>query len=210
MIFVLMGPPGAGKGTQCEMITARDEYSKLATGDLLRKNIKDGTKLGLYAKDIMAKGLLLPDDVLLDLVKDGLSNRGTEHFVLDGYPRTVKQGQDLIELVGSELKAVVHIDVPEEELISRISGRRVCSDCGTNYHLTHLPPTKDGICDKCDSKLLTRPDDSIEKIKVRLAVYHEQTEPLETFFSEKGLYHKVNGIGESDEVLKEILSLLQA
>ncbi len=209
MIFVLMGPPGAGKGTQCDLLVEKQKYAKLATGDVLRKNIDQGTELGKYAKDIMANGLLLPDDVLLKLVKSGLKELASaKGIILDGYPRTTPQAQDLIDLVGKELKAVIHIDVPVDVLIARIAGRRVCGNCGASYHIAKRPPKKDGFCDKCLNKLVSRPDDEMEKIKVRVGVYKEQTEPVISFFKNLGLYHKIEGSGETDVVFRDVLNVI--
>ncbi len=210
MIFVLMGPPGAGKGTQCDLIVAKRKLAKLSTGDYLRKQIADGTALGNFAKDIMNRGELVPDDLLLKLIKSGLSDLGNTNIILDGYPRTLRQASDLMELVGKDLAAVVHIDVGEKTLVERLSGRETCGQCGASYHKASRPAKKAGICDKCGGTLVRRPDDVEEKIKVRLRIYREETEPVIDFFAKRGLYVKVDGNADFDIVSDRVMRAFDA
>jgi len=210
--LVLLGPPGAGKGTQASAIVKKYNIPHISTGDIFRANIKAGTELGKKAKEYMDKGLLVPDDLVVSIVKERLAeNDCKEGFLLDGFPRTVNQGEALdIELEQMELKLdkVVNIDVEREVLIERAIGRRICKSCGATYHIKFNPPTVRSVCDKCGGELYKRSDDSVETVHQRLEVYRKQTEPLIAYYQKQGILYTVDGSRDIDQVFAEITSYL--
>ncbi|HHX77908.1 MAG TPA: adenylate kinase [Firmicutes bacterium] len=212
MRLVLMGPPGAGKGTQAEGLTKAYKITHISTGDMFRAAIKEGTDLGLKAKEYMDKGQLVPDDIVVGIVAERLREECEKGFLLDGFPRTLEQAKALetrLGDMGSCLDAVINIDVPDKELIERLTGRRVCRECGTSYHLKFNPPQVRNICDNCGGELYQRVDDTIETVKERLEVYSRQTQPLIDYYREKGLLLNVDGTQEIAAVLKDIKAGLE-
>lgn len=192
MNLILMGAPGAGKGTQSEKISEKWGIPAVSTGDILRAAIKEGTSLGQTAKSYMDAGKLVPDEIVIGIIKEYLNSSACENgFILDGFPRSIKQAQALDEM-GVRIDAVLSIEVPDEKIVERMSGRRVCT-CGASYHTVYKPSQKDGICDKCGAELYIRKDDAPETVKNRLETYHTQTEPLKEFYQKKGLLITVVG-----------------
>jgi adenylate kinase len=212
MNIVLFGPPGSGKGTQAKMLAERYGIPHISTGDILRENLKNETKLGLEAKAYMEKGELVPDEILIGIIKERLSQPDCDSgFLLDGYPRTLPQAEALRAILRElvkELDLVLNIDVPDAELIKRLSGRRMCS-CGASYHLVFNPPKRAGVCDRCGHELYQRADDREEAIVNRLEVYKRQTQPLIAYYTRAGLMATVNGAAEIPEVFAEITRVLQ-
>lgn len=210
MILILLGPPGAGKGSQATKIINNFGVTHISTGDIFRKNIKEETELGLKVKEIIASGSLVSDELTNELVFDRLSNETLNAgFMLDGYPRNINQAKALDEWLSKnsrELTKVIYIDAV---LISRISGRRVCKNCGATYHVTNLPPKVEGICDVCGSQLVQRPDDNEETARQRIEIYEEQTSPLINYYEKVGKLQKFNGNNEIDEVYVEIENSLK-
>ena len=207
MNLILLGAPGAGKGTQAEVLSKKLGIPTISTGNILRAAIKDGTPTGLKAKAYMDEGKLVPDDVIIGIIQERLQAddcRGG--YILDGVPRTIAQAEAM-EKAGIRFDAVVSIQVPEEEILKRMTGRRVCEACGSSYHITALPPKKEGVCDACGGRLVQRKDDTPETVKARLAVYHKETEPLVDFYARRGLLKSVDGVGK-DEVTAQILKVL--
>lgn len=211
MIVLLIGAPGAGKGTQADLLAAKVGYRKISTGDALRKHVKAGTPIGKQAEAIMARGELVPDQVLLQILNEELGSNSKETVILDGYPRNVTQADTLMKFVQNThpVKCCLHLDVARSELITRLSGRRVCSACGTSYHVETSPPHADGVCDKCGGKVVQRPDDEPKSIAVRLDVYDKNTQPVLDFFRERDLYCKVNGSGSPDEIFNELKDVIK-
>ncbi len=204
--FIFLGPPGAGKGTQAEIIAKKHGLVKISTGDILREAVKNGTELGKLADGYMKAGELVPDEIMLGLIEEQLE-KIDKGFILDGFPRTVKQAEGLDELLKKKnmpLKAVILLDVPDEEIVKRLSARRVCPNCGAVYNMIYNPPKNDEICDVCGTKLVQRKDDNPETIKRRLAVYHEQTAPLIDYYKEKGLLVRIDGTGEPEKITRAI------
>lgn len=212
MRVVLLGPPGAGKGTQAKKIADEYHIVHISTGDLFRENIKNQTELGKKAQAYMNKGELVPDELVIDLVKDRIVRDDCANgYLLDGFPRTVAQASALSEFnmsIGKPLTAAIDIEVPEDKLIDRIVGRRVCGDCGASYHVTFNPPKVDGKCDRCGGDLVQRADDSEETVKTRLAEYHEKTAPLVDYYSDKNILVKIDGDQAPDNVTKAIFDAL--
>ncbi|WP_010652074.1 adenylate kinase [Oceanobacillus massiliensis] len=212
MNLILMGLPGAGKGTQAEKINNKYNIPHISTGDMFRLAIKEGTDLGKKAKEYMDQGNLVPDEVTIGIVKERLSKPDCNNgFLLDGFPRTIAQAEALQQLLTDldrSIDYVLHVDVPEEKLVERLTGRRICPTCGTTYHVVYNPPKEEGICDKDGSKLIQRDDDQPETVKKRLSVNIEQTQPLLDFYQDKGYLVKVNGDRDIDEVFQEIQSIL--
>jgi adenylate kinase len=206
MIIVLMGAPGAGKGTQADLLVERSGYRKISTGDALRKHVKLGTHVGKQAGEIMARGELVPDQVLLQVLKEEIGSNPKEVIILDGYPRNLSQAETLKGVVEGTHPVVgcMHLDVSRQDIVSRLSGRRVCSGCGASFHITANPPKKDGVCDKCAASLYQRPDDDPKSISVRLDVYDKTTEPVLDYYRKRGLYRKINGGGVTNEIFKEL------
>ncbi len=212
MKIIMLGAPGAGKGTQAKRIAEKYGIPHISTGDIFRANIKNGTELGKEAKKYMDEGQLVPDEltvrILLDRVADADCKNG---YVLDGFPRTIPQAEVLtseLEKLGEKVDFAIDVDVPDENIINRMSGRRACLKCGATYHLKYLKPAKDGICDKCGSELVLRDDDKPETVKKRLGVYHEQTQPLIDYYTKAGVLHTVDGTKEPDEVFEAIVEIL--
>lgn len=207
-----MGLPGAGKGTQAEKINEKYKIPHISTGDMFRLAIKEGTDLGKKAKEYMDQGNLVPDEVTIGIVKERLAKEDCkEGFLLDGFPRTIAQAEALQELTADLNKTidyVLHVDVPEEKLVERLTGRRICPTCGTAYHVIYNPPKEEGICDKDGSQLIQRDDDQPETVKNRLAVNVEQTQPLLDFYQDKGYLVKVDGDRDINDVFHEIESIL--
>ncbi|WP_156291747.1 adenylate kinase [Oceanobacillus salinisoli] len=212
MNLILMGLPGAGKGTQAEKINNKYNIPHISTGDMFRLAIKEGTELGKQAKQFMDQGELVPDEVTIGIVQERLSKDDCKNgFLLDGFPRTIAQAEALQKLLaemGQTIDYVVHVDVPEEKLVERLTGRRICPTCGTAYHVIFNPPKEEGICDKEGSQLVQRDDDKPETVKNRLSVNMEQTQPLLDFYDKKGYLVKVNGDQEIDEVFQDIQGFL--
>jgi adenylate kinase len=212
MNLVLMGLPGAGKGTQAERIVADYQIPHISTGDMFRAAISDGTELGIKAKSFMDKGELVPDDVTIGIVRERLSKDDcSKGFLLDGFPRTVPQAEAL-ETILSDLKRtinyVINIDVDQSILMDRLTGRRICKQCGATYHLIYNPPAKDGVCDKCGGELYQRADDNAETVGTRLEVNVRQSQPLLSFYEEKGYLRNINGQQDINDVYEDIQELL--
>ncbi|WP_352419140.1 adenylate kinase [Proteiniborus sp.] len=209
MRLILLGPPGAGKGTQAVNIVEKYKIPHISTGDIFRKNIKEGTDLGKKAKEYMDKGLLVPDDLVVAIVKDRLTEKDcVEGFLLDGFPRTVVQADSLdVELNGLnyELDKVINIEVSKEELIDRAVGRRVCKDCGATYHIKFNPSKVEGKCDVCGGELIQRKDDTVETVTKRIEVYLEQTQPLIDYYGKKGILINIDGKQNIDKVFQDIV-----
>ena len=215
MKLVLLGPPGAGKGTQAERIKSRHGLAHLSTGDMLREAVAEGTEVGRQAKDIMAAGRLVPDDLIIRLVEERVRQPDCAGgFVLDGFPRTRGQAEALDMLLarhGQKLDAVVEIAVDDDTLVERIAGRFSCANCGAGYHDRFKPTRTPGVCDACGSTELTRrPDDNAETVRARLRAYHDQTAPLLPYYRDKGLLVTVDGVAEIDQVTEEIIRKLDA
>lgn len=213
MRIILLGPPGAGKGTQAVHIARTASIPHISTGDILRANVKAGTELGTEAKRYMDAGDLVPDDVIVGMVGDRLDeDDAADGFLFDGFPRTVPQAEALEALLidrGTPLDVVLRLAVPQEEIVERLTGRRTCSQCGRIFHLTFDPPTTEGRCDDCGGTLMQRDDDTEDVVLNRLDVYRAQTEPLENFYWERGLLRDVEAVGEVTDVQARIQSILQ-
>jgi adenylate kinase len=210
--MVLLGPPGAGKGTQAARIARAYDVAHIATGDILRDNVRHDTELGLAARDYMARGDLVPDDLVVAMVRHRIDEPDAARgFVLDGFPRTVPQAEALeralLEL-NTPLDIVLRFVVDEDEVVHRISGRRVCPNCDRSYHLGSNPPSVAGICDNCGGELMQRNDDHEDVVRNRLAVYHRDTEPLEEFYWDRGLLREVDATGSVDEVNQRAMDIL--
>jgi adenylate kinase len=212
MRIVLLGPPGAGKGTQAKSIADKYCIPHISTGDIFRENIRNMTPLGVEAKKYIDKGLLVPDEVTVAIVRDRIKKDDcVRGFLLDGFPRTVEQADALsssLKEAGLKIDFVININVEKEELIDRLTGRRVCASCGAGYHVKFIPPAKEGICDKCGGELIQRNDDKIETVASRLEVYERQTAPLIDYYSKRGLLYTVDGKQEIDKVFQDICDIL--
>lgn len=210
--IILLGAPGAGKGTNAKKITSEYHLPHISTGDMFREALRDETELGKLAKSYMDKGLLVPDEVTISLVKERLSKDDCKDgFLLDGFPRNLKQAEALEEIgkeINRPINYVIDINVPEEILKDRITGRRVCKKCGAPYHIKTLKPKVEGVCDICRGELIQRKDDNEEALKVRLDEYHHQTEPLINYYSKKGILHTVDGSKDLKEVMADIDAIL--
>lgn len=212
MKIVMLGAPGAGKGTQAKMIAARYEIPHISTGDIFRANIKEGTELGMKAKAFMDQGLLVPDELTLELIMDRFAQPDCANgYVLDGFPRTIAQAEALTESlkkVGDALDYAIDVDVPDENIVTRMSGRRACLSCGGTYHIVFNPPKKEGICDLCGGELSIRKDDEPETVQKRLNVYHAQTQPLIDYYTGEGILKSVDGTQEVSKVFEDIKAIL--
>lgn len=209
MKLVILGPPGAGKGTQADYIIKKYNIPHISTGDIFRENIKNETELGKKASSYMEKGLLVPDELVIDLVEDRIAKDDCkEGFLLDGFPRTVQQAVSLdaiLDKSGKKLDRVINIKVEPELLIERAVGRRVCKTCGATYHIRFNPPREEGYCDNDHSKLVQRPDDTEETVKTRIGVYFDQTAPLIDYYQAQGLLLDVDGAQDIDKVFEDIV-----
>ena len=193
MKLILLGAPGAGKGTQAEVICKALNIPAISTGNIIREALAQGTEMGLKAKSFMDAGQLVPDDVVIGIIKERLAKDDCANgFILDGFPRTIPQAEAL-DAMGVIIDKVIDIEVPDEKIAARMSGRRVCKDCGSSYHLEYKAPKAEGVCDACDGELIQRKDDAPETVLDRLAVYHKQTEPLNDYYSKKGILRIVEG-----------------
>ncbi len=214
MKIIMLGAPGAGKGTQAKMIADKYSIPHISTGDIFRANIKNGTELGKKAKTYMDQGLLVPDELVVDLVVDRVGQEDcTNGYVLDGFPRTIPQAESLdaaLEKLGSKVDYAINVEVPDENIVRRMSGRRACVACGATYHIVHIPTKVEGICDRCGSELILRDDDKPETVKKRLAVYHEQTQPLIDYYNNKKVLVEVDGTKDMNDVFADIVKILGA
>ena len=193
MKLILLGAPGAGKGTQAEVLCQALSIPAISTGNTLREALKSGTEMGLRAKSYMDAGQLVPDDVVIGIIKERLQQDDCQNgFILDGFPRTIPQAEAL-DAMGVQIDRVIDIEVPDDKIVARMSGRRVCEKCGASYHTEYLKPAVDGVCDKCAGALVQRKDDHPDTVKARLAVYHEQTEPLKAYYEKQGKLRIVEG-----------------
>ena len=214
MKIIMLGAPGAGKGTQAKMIADKYSIPHISTGDIFRANIKNGTELGMKAKTYMDQGLLVPDELVVDLVVDRVAQDDCKNgYVLDGFPRTIPQAESLdaaLEKMGSSIDFAINVEVPDENIVKRMSGRRACVECGATYHLVHIPTKGEGICDKCGKELILRDDDKPETVLKRLNVYHEQTQPLIDYYNGKKVLVEVDGTKDMGEVFADIIKILGA
>lgn len=209
MKLILLGAPGAGKGTQAEFISEKYNIPMVSTGNMIREALKNETELGLKAKSFMDAGQLVPDEVVIGIIKERLDNEDCKNgFILDGFPRTIPQAEAL-DKMGIELDKVVNYEVPDEAIIARMGGRRVCGACGSSYHIEFNRPQKDGVCDKCGAELVQRKDDHPDTVKERLRVYHEQTEPLKDYYSKSGKLRTVDGQNEIAAITKATFAALE-
>lgn len=212
MKIIMLGAPGAGKGTQAKMIAEKYGLPHISTGDIFRANIKNGTELGKEAKEYMDKGLLVPDELTVRLLLDRVAQDDCKNgYVLDGFPRTIPQAEVLDEKLselGEKVDYAINVDVPDENIVNRMSGRRACLNCGATYHIVSIPPKKEGICDVCASALVLRDDDRPETVQNRLKVYHDQTQPLINFYEKKGVLRSVDGTLPMEEVFTAITKIL--
>ncbi|MBR5766011.1 MAG: adenylate kinase [Lachnospiraceae bacterium] len=212
MKIIMLGAPGAGKGTQAKMLAEKYGIPHVSTGDIFRANIKEQTELGMEAKKYMDQGLLVPDELTVKILLDRVAKDDCKNgYVLDGFPRTIPQAEVLDKAVaelGESIDYAINVDVKDENIIRRMSGRRACLKCGATYHIEHIPPKKEGICDKCGSELVLRDDDKPETVEKRLKVYHEQTQPLIDFYSKKGILKEVDGSQDMKDVFAAIVAIL--
>ncbi|MBZ0169991.1 adenylate kinase [Candidatus Methylomirabilis lanthanidiphila] len=208
MRLVLLGPPGAGKGTQARLLTAKFDVAHISAGDLLRKAVADGSELGRTAKPIMAKGALVPDGVVIEIIEERLRRPDCAGgYILDGFPRTLRQAEalsEVLQLLHAPLDCVISVEAPEEDLVRRLAGRRICGVCGSMFHIDTKPPVRIGICDNCGDRLLQRDDDREDTIRHRLRVYREQTELLIAYYETLGLLRRIDGHGTIDQIAQRI------
>ncbi len=212
MKIIMLGAPGAGKGTQAIMIAEKYGIPHVSTGDIFRANIKNNTPLGQEAKTYMDKGMLVPDELTVKILLDRVSADDCKNgYVLDGFPRTIVQAdvlKDALTKLGEKVDYAINVDVPDENIIKRMGGRRACLKCGATYHIEHVPPKKEGICDNCGEKLVLRDDDQPETVKKRLDVYHEQTQPLIDYYEKEGVLKNVDGTKDMNAVFNDICGIL--
>ncbi len=212
MKIIMLGAPGAGKGTQAKMIAEKYQIPHISTGDIFRANIKNGTELGKEAKKYMDQGLLVPDELTVKILLDRVAQPDCENgYVLDGFPRTIPQAQvldDALTGMGDAIDYAINVDVPDENIVKRMSGRRACLSCGATYHIEHVPPKQEGICDVCGQPLVLRDDDKPETVLNRLKVYHDQTQPLIEFYSAKSVLRTVDGTVDMKDVFAAITAIL--
>ena len=213
MKVVMLGAPGAGKGTQAEKIAEEFGIPHISTGDIFRKNIKENTELGKEAKSYMDAGKLVPDELTVKMLLDRVNNDDCrDGYILDGFPRTIPQAEALdskLYELGEDIDYAINVDVPDDNIINRMSGRRACPKCGATYHIEYIPPKKDGVCDECGGELVIRDDDKPETVKNRLAVYHEQTQPLIDYYKKKDVLHVVDGTVDVADVFEAIKDILK-
>ena len=214
MKIIMLGAPGAGKGTQAKKIAAKYGIPHISTGDIFRANIKSGTELGKKAKTYMDQGLLVPDELVVDLVVDRVNQDDcTNGYVLDGFPRTIPQAEALteaLEKMGQKVDFAIDVNVPDENIVKRMGGRRACVTCGATYHMVYAPTKKEGICDTCGGELILRDDDKPETVQKRLNVYHDQTQPLIDYYTSQGILRTVDGTVDIDDVFRAITEFLGA
>ena len=214
MKVIMLGAPGAGKGTQAKKIAEKYEIPHISTGDIFRANIKNGTELGNKAKSYMDQGHLVPDELTCDLVVDRIKQADCKNgYVLDGFPRTIPQAEALkaaLEKMGETIDYAINVEVPDENIVNRMGGRRACPGCGYTYHIKHNPPKVEDICDVCGAKLVLRDDDKPETVTKRLSVYHEQTKPLIDFYKKEGVLREVDGTQDLNDVFQAITEILGA
>ena len=212
MKIIMLGAPGAGKGTQAKMIAEKYSVPHISTGDIFRANIKNGTELGMEAKKYMDQGLLVPDELTVRILLDRVAQHDCKNgYVLDGFPRTIPQAEVLdkaLTEINDQIDFAINVDVPDENIIRRMGGRRACLSCGATYHIEHIPPKKEGICDTCGKELVLRDDDKPETVKNRLDVYHKQTQPLIDFYEAKGILKSVDGTVDMKDVFAAIIAIL--
>lgn len=212
MKIIMLGAPGAGKGTQAKMIADQYKIPHISTGDIFRLNIKNGTELGMEAKKYMDQGLLVPDELTVRILLDRVAKEDCKDgYVLDGFPRTIPQAEvleDALNKLGDKIDYAVNVEVPDENIIRRMGGRRACLSCGATYHIEHVPPKKEGICDQCGQPLVLRDDDKPETVKNRLRVYQEQTQPLIDFYTERKVLRTVDGTQDMQDVFHAIVEIL--
>ena len=213
MKIIMLGAPGAGKGTQAKMIAEKYKIPHISTGDIFRANIKNNTELGLEAKKYMDQGLLVPDELTVKILLDRVAKEDCAGgYVLDGFPRTIPQAQVLEDALagqGEKIDYAVNVDVPDENIVRRMSGRRACLKCGATYHVEHIPPKAEGICDTCGSELVLRDDDRAETVQNRLKVYHDQTQPLIDYYNRKDILKVVDGTVDMQDVFRAIINILE-
>ena len=214
MKIIMLGAPGAGKGTQAKQIADKYQIPHISTGDIFRANIKEGTELGTKAKSYMDQGLLVPDELVVELVADRIVKDDCKNcFVLDGFPRTIPQAEALDEALAKmnqKMDYAIDVDVPDENIVSRMGGRRACLSCGATYHIVNIPTKVEGICDKCGNAVVLRDDDQPETVQKRLSVYHEQTQPLIDYYNSRGILKSVDGTRPMDDVFADIIAILGA
>ena len=212
MKIIMLGAPGAGKGTQAKMIADKFGIPHISTGDIFRANIKNGTDLGKKAKEYMDKGQLVPDELTVELLLDRVAKEDCKDgYVLDGFPRTIPQADVLdkeLTKLSDKIDFAINVEVPDENIVRRMSGRRACLKCGATYHIEHIPPKQEGICDRCGSELVQRDDDKPETVQNRLSVYHEQTQPLITYYNGKNILKTVDGTKDMNDVFEDIVKIL--
>lgn len=212
MKIIMLGAPGAGKGTQAKQIADKYGIPHISTGDIFRANIKNGTELGRKAKTFMDQGLLVPDELVVDLIMDRFKEADCEKgYVLDGFPRTIPQAEALdnaLAAIGEKVDYAVNVEVPDENIVRRMSGRRACVGCGATYHMVYNPSKTEGVCDRCSGELILRDDDKPETVNKRLGVYHQQTQPLIAYYDNKGVLKEVDGTKDMKEVFGDIVAIL--
>lgn len=212
MKIIMLGAPGAGKGTQAKRIADKWQIPHVSTGDIFRANIKNDTELGREAKKYMDQGLLVPDELTVKILLDRVAQEDCRNgYVLDGFPRTIPQAEVLdkaLSDMGDAIDYAIDVDVPDENIINRMGGRRACLSCGATYHIQYAAPAKEGVCDRCQSELVLRDDDKPETVKKRLGVYHEQTQPLIEYYTKKGILKSVDGTQDMEEVFQSIVRIL--
>ena len=212
MKIIMLGAPGAGKGTQAKKIAEKYQIPHISTGDIFRANIKGGTELGMKAKTFMDQGMLVPDEITIGMLMDRIGQEDCINgYVLDGFPRTIPQAESLTKALaerGEKVDYATNVDVPDENIINRMSGRRACLGCGATYHITFNPPVKEGICDTCGQELVLRDDDKPETVKKRLDVYHQQTQPLIDYYKNAEVLAEVDGTQPMDAVFQDIVEIL--
>ncbi|MCR4787621.1 MAG: adenylate kinase [Lachnospiraceae bacterium] len=212
MKIIMLGAPGAGKGTQAIMIAEKYGIPHVSTGDIFRANIKNNTPLGQEAKTYMDKGMLVPDELTVKILLDRVAKDDCKNgYVLDGFPRTIVQAdvlKDALSKLGDRIDHAINVDVPDENIIKRMGGRRACLKCGATYHIEHVPPKKEGICDNCGEALVLRDDDKPETVQKRLSVYHEQTQPLIDYYGKEGILKNVDGTQDMNRVFEDICGIL--
>lgn len=214
MKIIMLGAPGAGKGTQAKKIAEKYQVPHISTGDIFRANIKEGTELGMKAKAFMDQGLLVPDEITIGMLLDRIHKADCENgYVLDGFPRTIPQAESLTKALselGETIDYAIDVDVPDENIVNRMAGRRACLSCGATFHTEFAPPKKEGVCDTCGAPLVLRDDDKPETVQKRLSVYHEQTQPLIEYYKKAGVLATVDGTQEMNSVFQGIVKILGA